>query len=40
MGLRDTDFTIYEVGRTSIGDESDSKQQHEYGHKADPNLLL
>jgi hypothetical protein len=40
MGLGNTDFTIDEVGRASIGDESESKQQDEYGHEAHPNLLL
>ena len=40
MGLRYPDFTIYEVGGATIGDEPDSKEQDEYGHEAHPNLLL
>jgi hypothetical protein len=40
MGLRCPDFTIYEVGRASIGDEPDSKQEDEYGPEGHPNLFL
>jgi hypothetical protein len=40
MGFRGPDFTIDEVGRTSIGDEPDAKQQDEYGREAHRNLFL
>ncbi len=40
LGLYDPDFTIYEVGRVPIGDESDSTQQNKYSPKAHRNLLL
>jgi hypothetical protein len=40
MGMRYSNFTIYEVGRASIGNEPDSKQQDKCCPEADPNLLL
>ena len=40
MGMRYLGLTVYEVGRASIGDEPDSKQQDECGPKAHRNLPL